>query len=157
MQKTKFAFVSLLSLLVVVAPVSTVLAQSEPVRESVNGLSQKKELSGKQEKQNDIFQEIEKQGGDEVGNKKLDEVEGEFGYWGSVGMAALGGAVGGASYYSFGYVTGQHGWDWSEFTGTTIGTAAGAASSIATGMAGAASAVGTVVGGAIGDVVGGLW
>ena len=154
MQKTKLALVSLLSLLVVLAPVSSVLAETEKFQRKRDRAPVHKR---QQNNQNEVFEEIEKYGGREVGNKELAKEKGEFGYWGTIGMAAAGGALGGASYYSFGYATGQHGWDWSEFAGSTIGAAAGAASGVATGVTGAASAFGTIVGGAMGDFIGGLF
>ncbi len=156
MHKTKLAFVSLLSLLVVLTPVSSALAQTKKVEGSLDQSAKQKAPRGNSD-QTSVFQKIEKQGGEEVESEKLNKEKGKLGYWGTVGVAAAGGAIGGASMYSYGYARGYHGWDWSEFAGATIGSAAGAASSTATGMAGAASAVGTMVGGIVGDLVGGLW
>ncbi|MBS3764979.1 hypothetical protein KGY71_00510 [Candidatus Bipolaricaulota bacterium] len=79
MQKTKFALVSLLSLLVVFAPVSSALAESigmsklkKPGEKLID--NQKKiEVSGS------TFKDIEKLGGEEISDERLDKEEGELG------------------------------------------------------------------------------
>lgn len=94
MRRPKLAFVSLLSLLIVLAPVSSVLAQNEPVEKPVNEKSQ--QTKQKAEKgQTSVFEEIEKQGGNEVTDKKLDQEEGEG--WLGAAVGALTGAVSGAA------------------------------------------------------------
>ena len=156
MQKTKFALVSLLSLLIVLVPVSTALAEhKEHLREK--NTPKTKDIDNK-----GVFQKIEEQGGEEATENKLERAKGEF--WGVVGAAAAGGAVVSSGYYASTYALGMHGWDWSEFTSETIGAAAGAAVGAATGSisagkacAAAASAAGSFVGKAVGDLIGGLW
>ncbi|MBS3788167.1 hypothetical protein KGY79_08255 [Candidatus Bipolaricaulota bacterium] len=161
MQKTKLAFVTLLSLLVVLVPVSTALAATEKVGGSVNQTSGKK-ATEENSKRGSVFQEIEQQGGKSVSEENLKEIEGEF--WGVVSAAAAGGAIVSSSYYAGTYALGKHAWDWGKFTSKTIGSAAGAAAGAATGSisagkacAAAASAVGSFVGNAVGDIIGGLW
>ena len=92
MQKTKLALVSVLSFLVVFAPVSTAVANSR-------GLDQAKETEKKVEENEEVtdssvFDEIENHGGNEVSEKRLEGAKGEIALW------ALNGAVGSLIIYS---------------------------------------------------------
>ena len=92
MQKTKFALVSLLSLLVVLAPVSTAIAKTEPAKEAVE---RQDKLNKKQEEGPNkvVFEKIEDEGGKNVSDKKLARKEGE-GPFGAMVGAIAGAAVG---------------------------------------------------------------
>ncbi|MBS3788168.1 hypothetical protein KGY79_08260 [Candidatus Bipolaricaulota bacterium] len=95
MQKTKLAFVTLLSLLVVLAPVSSVLAKTEPVDSSQKQVLVKKESKEKAPAQSSVFEKIESQGGDEVSEKRLDQKEGEGWFGAAVGVVT--GAISGSA------------------------------------------------------------
>jgi hypothetical protein len=92
LQKTKFAFVSLLSLLVVVAPAASALAQT-PNMEVKAENKEKESSSNESEARGGAFDEIEAQGGDLVSDKKLETKEGE-GAFGALIGAGVGALVG---------------------------------------------------------------
>lgn len=126
MQKTKLALVSFLSLLVVVAPVSSVLAQNEPVEAPINDKSQQTRQKAEKD-QTSVFQEIEKQGGNEVSDKKLDQEKGE-GAFGALVGAVAGGLTGLGTSIANG-VTSGHGpaqMAHDAFMSTAAGIGAGA-------------------------------
>jgi len=90
MKKTKFALVSLLSLLVVLAPVSTAIAQAEPAK----GAAEKRDKVNKNREKGSnkaVFEKIEDEGGKDVSNKELARKEGEGPFGAMVG--AIAGAV----------------------------------------------------------------
>lgn len=90
MPKAKLALVSLLSLLVVLAPVSTALAEAENAEKLVKseeGLQQKQKNNSKESE----FNKVEELGGEEVSEKTLDRKEGEGPFGALVG--AIAGAV----------------------------------------------------------------
>lgn len=91
MPRTKLAFVSLLSLLIVVAPVSAVLAKTGSMNISLNQVDSKEQVEEESKPLTSIFQQIEDQGGREVTDVKLDEEKGE-GLFGAVvfGLVGLG-------------------------------------------------------------------
>lgn len=89
MQKTKLAFVSLLGLLIVLAPVFTTLAKEKQNLKRKNKMPQKDRNKNENLSQNAVFNEIEKQGGKEVSKNKLNKERGEA-FWGAV----VGGVVG---------------------------------------------------------------
>lgn len=126
MQKTKLALVSLLSLLVVLAPAASALAQTSNVKKPVK--TKKKELSSnKATAHSGVFNEIKKEGAKPVSDKKLDEKKGE-GPFGALVGAAVGGAIGlGVSIYhgvSQGDSPGQMAQD--AFMDTCVGIGTGA-------------------------------
>lgn len=79
MQKTKFALVSLLSLLVVIAPVSPALAETigmsklKKPGEKMGGDQELAEANGS------TFKDIEKLGGEEISDERLNKEKGELG------------------------------------------------------------------------------
>lgn len=92
MQKTKLAFVSLLSLLVVLAPVSTALAETEKVEEPAKSKAGKLKKEEENSSGKSVFQKIEKNGGRGVSNEKLDKREGE-GLIGAITLGIVGAGV----------------------------------------------------------------
>ena len=95
MQKTNLALVSLLSLLVVVAPAASALAQTQNMEEAVE-TNEKEQSSQKSEARGGVFDEIEKKGAKPVSDKKLDEKKGE-GFLAGLAASAIGAGVGAVS------------------------------------------------------------
>ena len=153
MHKTKAVFVAMLSLLLVLAPVSSVLATTKPA----SSLPEKKSNS-KTTKAN-VFEEIENNGGNEVSDEKLAKEKGEF--WGTVAWTGIGAAAGAASYGIEVAMTGRS-FSWgglgtrmvanaaSAVTGYGIGAAAAGAGSA---VSHAAAAAGTIIGDAVGSAI----
>ena len=126
MSKLKLTVITVLSLLVVLAPVSSVLAQTEPAEKPINEKSQQTRQKA-EENQTSVFEEIENQGGNEVSDKKLDREEGEGLFAGllTTAVGAVAGAVGGAIEYSI-----MHAHSWNP-RGCALHAAAGAGSAAA--------------------------
>lgn len=106
MQKTKLALVSLLSLLVVVAPAASALAQTSKMEEKVE-TKEKESSSNESEARGGAFDEIEAQGGNLVSDKKLETKEGEGGFGALIG-GSIGALVGLGTSLAHG-VTSGHG------------------------------------------------
>ncbi|MBS3736677.1 MAG: hypothetical protein V5A87_03950 [Candidatus Bipolaricaulota bacterium] len=92
MQKTRLAFVSLLSLLVVLAPVSTALAKTRNTEKLVKSEEGLKQIQKDNPKEYE-FNKVEELGGKEVSDKTLDQKEGE-GPFGALIGAITGAVVG---------------------------------------------------------------
>ncbi len=106
MQKVKLLLITVLSLLVVFAPVSSVLAKPEQVNNSEKE-AQKKNTDGEESSiKNSAFEKIESQGGDEVSEEELNQVEGE-GVFGAAVGAFVGGVVGLGTSIANGVVNGH--------------------------------------------------
>lgn len=126
MQKTKLALVSFLSLLVVVAPAASALAQTSKMEEKVE-TKEKESFSNESEARGGVFDEIEKEGANPVSNKKLDEKKGE-GAFGALAGAVVGGLAGLGTSIANG-VTSGHGpakMAHDAFMSTAAGIGAGA-------------------------------
>ncbi|MCF7889774.1 hypothetical protein K9M78_00980 [Candidatus Bipolaricaulota bacterium] len=106
MQKTKLALVSLLSLLVVLAPVSNALAQTKKVKKPVRV---GEELAQKQRNytEGSEFKKIEELGGKKVGDDTLDRKEGEGPFGAMIGAVA--GAIVGLGASLANGITNHHG------------------------------------------------
>lgn len=85
MQKSRLILVSLLSLLVIFAPLSTGLANTEPAEDS----SKTETELENGEARSPVFEEIEESGGEEVSKKELEEAKGELAWW-AAGAATTG-------------------------------------------------------------------
>jgi len=141
MSKFKLSFVSFLGLLVVLSPLTAALAN--PV--AVTGVSD--------QHGSNIFATIEKSGGKEVDNERLEEERGE--YW-NVFAAAGAGGIFGAGSYAFNYYTGNHRWSWRGFARSTITGAVAAGTGVVGGMVSTAYSLGSTASAVVSTVAGSI-
>lgn len=118
MSKSKLPIISLLSLLVVLAPVSSVLANTEPV------VKEPEKPDEKVVESYSVFTELEEVGGDAVDDERLGKEEGE-GFFGAIIGGIIGLGVGIAHGIANGHGPARMARD--TFISVTAGVGAGAA------------------------------
>lgn len=118
MRKAKLLLVAFLSLLIVLAPVSSVLANTKPAQRSRSHFPEKGQEKAKSMEKDSVFQKIESQGGNEVSDKRLDREKGEGPF------GALAGAIAGAALSVWDDMTDGENDSWGEMAHHAALTAA---------------------------------